>query len=78
MRICHYVEYNKRLELKKPKLNDMIEHTCTLNGQSEGQVILLLSQQFVYRTDKGHEKFCMYKEMWKPLARSAQENEKRT
>lgn len=51
--------------MKKPKVGNKIEHTCTLNGVKEGIVKQLLSQQFIYETDKGHTHFCMYREQWK-------------
>ena len=50
---------------KAPEVGDRIEHTCTLNGRREGIVLQLLSQQFTYKTDEGHERFCMYREAWK-------------
>ena len=54
------------LTTKKPKKGDFIEHTCTLNGTFRGTVKDLLGMQFTYITeDKGHERFCLYKEVWK-------------
>jgi len=50
---------------KQPELGDRIEHTCRLNGTFEGVVIELLGMQFVYKTDDGHERFCLFKETWK-------------
>ena len=50
---------------KHPEIGDRIEHTSTLNGKFEGKVIELLGMQFVYKTDDGHERFCLFKEDWK-------------
>ena len=52
---------------KQPELGDRIEHTCTLNGKFEGVVIELLGMQFVYKTDDGHERLCLFKEYWKKV-----------
>lgn len=52
---------------KQPELGDRIEHTCTLNGKFEGVVIELLGMQFVYKTDDGHERFCLFKEIWRKI-----------
>ena len=41
---------------KTPKIGDMIEHTCTLNGRFEGKVVQLLSMQFIYETKEGHHR----------------------
>ena len=54
-------------KLKQPKLGDRIEHICSLNGKFEGVVIELLGMQFVYKTDDGHERFCLFKEAWRKL-----------
>jgi hypothetical protein len=56
--------------MKRPLLGDKIEHTCTLNGTFQGTVIQLLSMQFIYKTEKGHERFCLFKEMWKTIDES--------
>tara|TARA_R110001606_G_scaffold379613_2_gene539745 strand:- start:545 stop:721 length:177 start_codon:yes stop_codon:yes gene_type:complete len=52
---------------KTPELGDKIEHICTLNGKFEGEVVQLLSMQFIYKTAKGHLRHCMFKEQWKKL-----------
>ncbi len=52
---------------KPPVLGDRIEHTCRLNGTFQGVVIEMLSTQFVYRTDNGIERFCLFKEDWKKV-----------
>jgi len=52
---------------KPPVLNDMIEHTCNLNGRFEGKVVQLLSQQFIYETKEGWHRHCMFWEDWKKL-----------
>ena len=50
---------------KKPEIGDKIEHTCRLNGPFKGEVIQLLSAQFVYKTSSGNTRFCLFKEDWK-------------
>ena len=50
---------------KPPKIGDKIEHTCTLNGKFEGEVIQRLSAQFIYKTATGSDRFCLFKEDWK-------------
>lgn len=52
---------------KPPVLGDRIEHTCRLNGTFQGVVIEMLSTQFVYKTDNGIERFCLFKEDWKKV-----------
>jgi len=52
---------------KQPEIGDRIEHTCRLNGTFEGVVIEILGMQFVYRTDEGHDRFCLFKEIWKKV-----------
>ena len=52
---------------KPPVLGDRIEHTCRLNGTFQGEVIEMLSTQFVYKTDNGIERFCLFKEDWKKV-----------
>jgi hypothetical protein len=55
---------------RAPKIGDKVEHTCTLNGRFEGVVIEVLSTQFIYKTAEGHERFCLFKEIWKKLDES--------
>jgi len=50
---------------KQPKVGDMIEHTCNLNGKFEGKVVQMLAMQFVYETKEGHRRFCLFKETWR-------------
>ena len=50
---------------KIPNIGDKIEHTCRLNGTFEGKVIELLSSQFVYETEKGETRFCLFREPWR-------------
>ena len=57
----------KKIAKKTPKVGDLIEHTCSLNGKFEGVVEQLLSMQFTYMTDDGHSRFCMYKEVWRKI-----------
>lgn len=55
----------KKIAKKTPKVGDLIEHTCTLNGKFEGKVVQLLSMQFVYETAKGDRRFCLFRETWR-------------
>lgn len=50
---------------KRPELGDMIEHTCNLNGKFEGKVVQLLGMQFIYETETGNTRFCLYREAWR-------------
>jgi len=52
-------------KLNKPNIGDKIEHFCPLNGEFNGEVIELLGTQFVYKTEDGQERFCLFKEQWK-------------
>ena len=52
---------------KQPELGDRIEHTCRLNGRFEGVVIEILAQQFIYKTDDGNDRFCLFREDWNKL-----------
>ena len=52
---------------KQPDFGDWIEHTCALNGTFEGRVIEKLSMQFIYKTDNGYERFCLYTEAWRKI-----------
>lgn len=52
---------------KAPELGDKIEHICNLNGKFEGEVVQLLSMQFIYKTANGNTRFCLFKENWKKL-----------
>ena len=52
---------------KPPVLGERIEHTCRLNGTFLGVVIEMLSTQFVYKTDDGLERFCLFREDWKKV-----------
>ena len=50
---------------KKPEIGDRINHKePAFDRENEGVVIQLLGAQFVYKTDAGHERFCLYKELW--------------
>jgi len=55
---------------KAPVVGDKVEHTCTLNGTFQGEVIQVLSTQFMYRTADGQERFCLFREIWKKLDES--------
>lgn len=51
--------------MKQPKIGDRIKHRePAFARENEGKVIELLSSQFVYKTDKGEERFCLFKELW--------------
>ena len=50
---------------KAPAIGDYIVHKEPyFNRVNEGKVIQLLGMQFVYRTNTGNERFCLYKEDW--------------
>ena len=52
----------------KPDLGDRIIHKePAFNRENEGEVIQLLAMQFVYRTDNGHDRFCLFKDDWKKV-----------
>lgn len=52
----------------KPDLGDRIIHKePAFNRENEGEVIQLLAMQFVYRTDNGNDRFCLFKEDWKKV-----------
>ena len=51
---------------KHPKLGDRILHKePAFRRENEGVVIELLGMQFVYKTDSGEERFCLFREDWK-------------
>ena len=52
---------------KPPQIGERIEHTCRLNGTFQGVVIEMLSAQFVYKTDDGHDRFCLFREDWRKI-----------
>ena len=52
---------------KQPKVGDLIEHICTLNGKFEGKVVQMLAMQFVYETKEGHRRFCLFRETWRKI-----------
>ena len=53
---------------KPPKLGDRIRHEePEFDRVTEGVVILILSCQFVYETDKGHTKFCFFRDLWEKI-----------
>lgn len=55
-------------KVKKPELGDRIEHKePAFDRINEGVVIEILAMQFVYRTDNGNERFCMFTELWKKV-----------
>ena len=51
---------------KAPKLNEVIvHHEPVFNRTNQGKVVQILASQFVYKTDKGETRFCLFKEDWK-------------
>ena len=55
-------------KLKQPKLGDRILHKePAFRRENEGVVIEMLGMQFVYKTDNGEERFCLFKEDWKKI-----------
>jgi hypothetical protein len=52
---------------KKPEIGDKIEHICNLNGKFQGKVVQLLGMQFVYETETGNTRFCLFRETWRKL-----------
>lgn len=50
---------------KIPKEGDVIEHTCALHGDFFGRVILVLNAQFLYETEQGSIRHCMFSEVWR-------------
>lgn len=48
--------------MSRVKVGDLINHTCTLQGEFRGVVRLLLASQFVYVTEEGHSRFCLHSE----------------
>lgn len=58
----------KRRKRKAPELGDYIEHRQPyFDRVNRGKVILLLSMQFVYETDNGNTRFCMFREDWSKI-----------
>ena len=55
----------KKKSKKAPNIGDRIEHTCNLNGKFTGVVTELLGMQFVYKTDQGNERHCLFRETWR-------------
>ena len=51
---------------RKPKIGDTIIHTePEFDRETIGKVEQILSQQFVYRTESGSTKLCMFYEDWR-------------
>jgi hypothetical protein len=60
------------LKRTKPKVGDMITHTEPyFKRENSGKVIQLLAMQFVYRTEGGHIRHCMFSEQWTPRAKGS-------
>jgi hypothetical protein len=52
----------------KPDLGDRIIHKePAFNRENEGKVVQMLAMQFVYKTDDGNTRFCLFKEDWKKV-----------
>lgn len=45
-------------------VGDIIEHAC-MGNVYQGKVVSILSAQFVYETDEGHTRICLFKSDWK-------------
>jgi hypothetical protein len=51
--------------MKRPNVGDRIRHEqIELDRLSTGVVTCLLSAQFMYETDDGHTRYCLFKEIW--------------
>ena len=51
--------------MKRPSTGDIIEHTNAYGDVVQGKVVLLLSAQFVYETEKGRQHYCLFRETWR-------------
>jgi len=50
---------------RRPELGDYIEHREPyFDRVDRGKVKLILSAQFVYETETGNTRFCLFKEDW--------------
>ena len=53
------------MRMKRPKVGDRIRHEqIELDRLSTGVVTCLLSAQFIYETDDGYTRHCLFKEIW--------------
>jgi len=60
------------MSTKKPNLGDEITHTePAFRRENSGKVIQLLAMQFVYKTEGGYTRYCLYKEQWKLRAKGS-------
>lgn len=50
---------------RRPKLGDRISYDYPPDSPLEGVVELLLTTQFVFRTDEGVLAFCFYNDPWR-------------
>ncbi len=51
--------------MKKPEIGDTISHYLPYSNKTyKGTVTQILSSQFVYKTDTGNTRFCLFKEDW--------------
>ena len=54
--------------MKRPNVGDRIIHEqIELDMVSTGVVTCILSAQFMYETDEGRVKYCLFKETWKKV-----------
>jgi hypothetical protein len=55
----------KKKGKKNPEIGDTIRHHVPYFDKTyEGTIIQMLSMQFVYETEEGDTRFCMFKEDW--------------
>ena len=53
---------------KIPKIGDTITHKEPyFRRENTGKVIEILSAQFVYETQSGEHRFCLFKELWEKV-----------
>lgn len=66
---CQEKDLKLSRKVKKPELGDRIEHREPgFNRVNEGVVIEMLAMQFVYKTDDGQERFCLFTELWSKVS----------
>ena len=55
----------KKIGKNKPAVGDYIVHRePSFSRVNEGEIILMLAMQFVYKTLDGHERYCLFSEDW--------------
>lgn len=56
------------MTVRKPKVKQKIVHSePEFPRETTGTVTALLSAQFAYETPEGITRYCLYKEIWRPL-----------